>query len=91
MKRYIKNLWLALTGRNPFRAELEELKREIGETALKVKSLQDVCQRLFGNWENSQNLLSDSEEIIRERDRQIVSLQRLVENLRQRIIQEDDE
>lgn len=82
---------MALTGRNPFRVEMDELREEVVKTTLKVKTLQDVYQKSLKNWEEEQNLLFESGKMVAERDKQIASLQRLVENLRQRIIQKDDE
>lgn len=78
MKRYIKNLVLAICGRNPFAEEVENLKEKLEKAGENTRGLQN-------------QLYAALEKQDAERDKQIASLQALVENLRDRIKEKDAE
>lgn len=75
MKRYISNLLTALTGKNPYERELQQVRSEMREAALQLQKLDRSCQDL-------QRLHDSSEKMLR-------SYQTLVENLRQRLAEKD--
>ncbi len=75
MKRYFKNLLSALLGNNPYEAERDELRRQMKQAAENVKRLRDMYCAACEKWEQS--------------DKQVASLQQLVENLRERIADKD--
>lgn len=75
MKRYFKNLLSALLGNNPYEAERDELRRQMKQAAENVEWLRDMYCTACEKWEQS--------------DKQVTSLQQLVENLRERIADKD--
>ena len=75
MRRYLKNVVMALLGRNPYREELDELKEKYEKTGENVKSLRGMYCDVVERWT--------------EADKQAKSLQALVENLRERIREKD--
>ncbi len=75
MKRYLKNLALVLLGRNPYEAERDELRRQMEQAAENVERLRDMYCAACEKWEQG--------------DKQVTSLQQLVENLRERIKDKD--
>lgn len=75
MKRYLKNLLSALLGNNPYRAERDELRRQMEQAAENVERLRDMYCAACEKWEQG--------------DKQVASLQQLVENLRERIKDKD--
>lgn len=75
MKRYLKNLLAALLGNNPYEVECDELRRQMKQAAENVERLRDMYCAACEKWEQS--------------DKQVVSLQQLVENLRERIKDKD--
>lgn len=72
---YIRNLIIALTGRNPYREELDELQEKYDKSAQHVSLLRDMYYSAVERWTDS--------------DKQARSLQALVENLRDRIKDKD--
>ena len=75
MKRYVKNLIMALLGRNPYREELDELKEKYEKTGENVRSLRDMYYDAVERWTVA--------------DREVKQLQALTENLRERIREKD--
>jgi chromosome segregation ATPase len=75
MKRYLKNVVMALAGRNPYREDLDELKEKYEKAGENVKSLRGMYCNAVERWT--------------EADKQAKSLQTLVENLRERIREKD--
>lgn len=75
MRQYLHNLLTALRGVNPFELELKRIREDYNRVAEQVTQLQSV----YG--------------AVKERTagaiRQVSSLQRLVENLRERITEKD--
>ena len=77
MKHYIKNLWLALMGVNPFEAELAEKTGQYEKTAENLSALQRQYFSALEKWDREKESAA--------------SLQQLVENLRVRIKDKDAE
>lgn len=75
MKRYLKNLLAALLGNNPYQAERDELAAKLEKADENVKQLRDMYFAACEKWEQN--------------DKQVASLQQLVENLRERIKDKD--
>lgn len=71
MKRYLKNLLSALLGNNPYEAERDDLAAKLEKAGDNVRGLQELYYNMVEQWEAEQ--------------KQITSLQQLVENLRERI------
>jgi len=71
MKRYFKNLLSALLGNNPYEAEREELADKLTHAIQDVKQLRNMYCAACEKWGKSET--------------QVVSLQQLVENMRERI------
>ena len=76
MKRYFRNLLSALLGNNPYQEERDELRRQMEQAAENVERLRDMYCAACEQWDQS--------------NKQIASLQQLVENLRERIKDKDD-
>lgn len=98
MKHYIKNLVLAIRGRNPFSEEVADLKEKLEKAGENVSGLQDQLYAALEKWNEAQQLLFESGRMVGERDkwlaekdRQMASQQQLVENLRERIRDKDAE
>lgn len=75
MKRYLKNLLSALLGNNPYEAERDELRRQMKQASENVERLRDMYCAACEKWAHG--------------DKQVASLQQLVENLRERIADKD--
>ena len=75
MKRYFKNLLSALLGNNPYKAERDELRRQMEQASENVERLRDMYCAACEKWAQG--------------DKQVASLQQLVENLRERIADKD--
>lgn len=75
MKRYLKNFLAALFGNNPYQAERDELAAKLEKAAENVGRLHDMYCAACEQWEQI--------------DKQVDSLQQLVENLRERIKDKD--
>lgn len=75
MKRYLKNLLSALLGNNPYEAERDELRRQMKQASENVERLRDMYCAACEKWAQG--------------DKQVASLQQLVENLRERIADKD--
>jgi len=71
MKRYIRNLLIALRGRNPYQEELDGLKEKYEKAGENVRSLRGMY---YGAVER-----------LNEADKEVKQLQVLTENLRERI------
>ena len=77
MKRYFKNLFIALCGNNPYQMELDRVREEYEKTAEKVAQLEDLY------WISKETKVDI--------DKRMASYQTLVENLRQRLKEKDEQ
>lgn len=75
MKRYLKNLLAALLGNNPYEAERDEMAAKLEQAGENLRGLNELYYNVLEKWEAEQ--------------KQIASLQQLVENLRERIKDKD--
>lgn len=77
MRRYLKNLIIALMGRNPYRMELDDLTEKYEKTAERVYGLNDIYFKMVEKMEETKMRMND--------------YQTLVENLRQRVAEKEVE
>ena len=77
MRRYLKNLIIALMGRNPYRMELDDLTEKYEKTAERVYGLNDIYFKMVEKMEETKMRMND--------------YQTLVENLRQRVDEKEVE
>ncbi len=82
MKRYFKNLWLAITGRNPFREELDEVKAMCKETGEKLQSLHELYYEVVDKWQKAVSIAETAY-------KKTQDYEKLIENLRERISEKD--
>ena len=83
MKQYLKNLFMALAGRNPFREELEDAKEQLQKAAEVKSATQELLFSALEKWNATMRNLEES-------DKRAASLQMLTENLRKRIREKDE-
>jgi predicted nucleic acid-binding Zn-ribbon protein len=77
MRRYFRNLLMALLGRNPFQIELNEVKENLVSAAENVSMLNDMYFKL--------------QEKMVAAEKWLIDYQSLVENLRERIKDKDEQ
>ena len=77
MKRYFKNLVLAIRGRNPFAEEVADLREKLEKAGENVSWLSEMYYSALEKWEAA--------------EKRAASQQQLVENLRERIRDKDAE
>lgn len=75
LKRYLKNLWRAITGKNPFEAEMQEEQRRCQAAEEKTKALGADVARLLGDRTRA--------------EQEVKNYQNLTENLRQHLVDKD--
>ena len=75
MKRYFKNLLLALFGKDPFREELDSLKEKYDKAAKNTAALTDMYYTLVEKMSGT--------------EKQVSGCQNLIENLRVRLSEKD--
>lgn len=85
MKRYIKNLLIAVCGKDPYREELDRVREEMKKAGENVAMLQGSFSIAHEKANNCEQLLNDYKCLLEKSDKQLVSYQRLTDNLRQRI------
>ncbi len=77
LKRYLRNLWLALMGWNPYQVELAETKRHLDDAKVDAHRWTDVAKKA-------------TDSLVR-KEQEVKNYQNLTENLRQRITDKDIE
>lgn len=82
MKRYLKNILIALLGRNPYQAELDKATEEYEKRAAMVKHLDEMRFSL-------EEKLAEAYRKVKELEKSVASYQNLTENLRQRVTDKD--
>ena len=83
MKQYFRNLLIAFSGKNPLQTELTRIKEEYEKIAGDAKRLRDLYYECQERWGNTEKQLEECR-------RHLSDYQKLVENLRQRIVEKDD-
>lgn len=82
MKQYFRNLWTALTGRNPYQLELYGVREEFEQAQAELARLRESVAALgTAHAQMSKTIVEDA--------KMNGSLQQLVENLRGRIGEKD--
>lgn len=89
MKRYFKNLWLALTGANPYSDELQDAKDKLNKAADNVQALHEQLYAAMDNWNNSAVNAEELKKKLEAEKRTVHDFEVLVENLRERINEKD--
>ena len=82
MKQYLMNLMMAITGKDPFRAELEKVRSEYEKTARNFESLNEMYLKGLER-------LDESSKKLKAAKAETMSQQRLVDNLRARVTEKD--
>lgn len=82
MENYLRNLLLALLGKNPYRMELDKAEHEYELTAKKVAQLEDMRYQFEEKMSRTYQELAQAKE-------KILAFQRLTENLRQSVTDKD--
>ena len=77
VKRYGKNLLLALLGNNPYQMEMDEARNHLEKAAENLKATQDMCWQAMEMWSESHQ--------------QLLQMQQLVETLRGHLHEKDDQ
>lgn len=91
MKQYVKNLVLAICGRNPFAEEVADLKEKLEKAGENVRGLQDQLYAALNRWDGCQYRLEEVSKTLEAAKKSAASQQQLVENLRERIKDKDAE
>ena len=95
MQQYISNLWMALTGNNPYQAELDDLREKYEKTAENVGTLRDQYLCALEKYDEISKhvnvLIGRNTELAEQSRAKEQSLQTLVENLRERIADKERE
>ncbi len=89
MKRYFTILWLALTGCNPFRKELDEKNSQLEKAAENVQALHEQLYAAMDNWNNSAVNAEELKKKLEAEKHTVHDFEVLVENLRERINEKD--
>ena len=77
MRRYFKNLLIALMGRNPYQIELDELREHYEKAAERVNELNDFYFKMVEKMDQTKRRMND--------------YQTLIENLRNRLAEKETE
>ena len=80
---YLRNLWLAVRGRNPYLVELDGVKEDLAKA-------REELEKAVGNARLLGELYERTEVLMKEDDKTINGYKTLVENLRERIREKDD-
>ena len=83
VKRYVKNLLLALLGNNPYQMEMDEARNHLEKAAENLKATQDMCWQAMEMWSDSQKQLAQMQQLVetlrghlREKEEQAEQLRR---------------
>lgn len=94
MKQYFRNLWLAIIGCDPFSDEVKELRKMMEKDGDNMRKLRNQLYAALNEWDECQRKLEETKKALEEATatpayKQLKSMQRLVENLRERIKEKD--
>lgn len=91
MMQYLRILFFALLGRNPFQKKIDEVNKELASVKEYRRILKSMYQVLLSKWdaekEQSKKMRRENEK----QQQQIKDLQILVENLRGRVKEKDED
>jgi chromosome segregation ATPase len=89
MKQYLRNLCLALCGNNPYQMELADVRGKYEKTAERVTGLQELYFKGVELYDAVSRHVAELEKLVADGKEQEKSLQRLIENLRERMAEKD--
>ena len=87
MNNYVKNLLTAIRGKNPFQKEIEDIKDKMGKADDDIRILVESFNKVQENAARCEQLLEKYKERLSESDKELMSYQKLTENLRNRIVE----
>lgn len=86
VKVYFYCLWMALTGRDAFREERNELNSRIVAAEESVKKIQNIYASALEQWQHDQKLLKQEQDLVKQMEdhdtEKVATYQKLVETLR---------
>lgn len=91
MMQYLRILFFALLGRNPFQKKIDEVNKELASVKEYRRILKLMYQVLLSKWNAEKELTKKLRRENGEQQQQIKDLQVLVENLRCRIKEKDED
>jgi chromosome segregation ATPase len=89
MKQYLRNLCLALCGNNPYQMELADVRGKYEKTAERVTGLQELYFKGVELYDAVSRHVAELEKLVADGKEQEKGLQRLIENLRERVAEKD--
>lgn len=89
MKQYLRNLCLALCGNNPYQMELADVRGKYEKTAERVTGLQELYFKGVELYDAVSRHVAELEKLVADGKEQEKGLQRLIENLRDRVAEKD--
>ena len=89
VKQYLRNLCLALCGNNPYQMELADVRGKYEKTAERVTGLQEVYFKGVELYDAVSRHVAGLEKLVADGKEQEKGLQRLIENLRDRVAEKD--
>lgn len=91
MIQYLRFLFFSLLGHNPFQEEIDEVKKELESVKEYRRILKLMYQVLLSKWDAEKAFSKDLCRENENKQQQVKDLQVLVENLRERIREKDEE
>ena len=85
MKRYFKNLLIAVCGKNPYQFEIDKVMEEMEKAGENVSILRESFYREQEKAAECEKLLNQYKKLLEKSYKQLASYQTLTENLRERI------
>lgn len=89
VKQYLRNLCLALCGNNPYQMELADVRGKYEKTAERVTGLQELYFKGVELYDAVSRHVAELEKLVSDGKEQEKGLQRLIENLRDRVAEKD--
>lgn len=89
VKQYLRNLCLALCGNNPYQMELADVRGKYEKTAERVTGLQELYFKGVELYDAVSRHVAELEKLVADGKEQEKGLQRLIENLRERVAEKD--
>lgn len=89
LTKYFKNIWFALTGRNPFSVELDEMHEQCDKAFSHLYTLKEMYYKVLEQISESERRLNEADRKLVEKNKRLESYQVLVEQLRERLKEKD--
>ena len=84
MKDYLRNLMTALTGRNPYREDLDRLKEDYEKVVSNVEALTTMYDKALESKSKAENQLGEYDKLLKASEKELESYRTLTDNLRER-------